>query len=170
MKIIDINGEERDCLSVAPDPKFAGYIKVDFASKNRQGYTHSEWYPIADFVKNNPSLKHLTQKAVKLVNDDLGVVTSAKKNSLTDKSKNWQKNDYAGFPLWISRGKGEGQTRTVVSNTQNTLYIDKPWKDVPNSTSQYVLSYNVHNPQVRGNTLPTAEPKPLTKGYSKSKN
>ena len=33
MKIIDINGEERDCVKVYPDPKFAGYMKVEFASK-----------------------------------------------------------------------------------------------------------------------------------------
>ncbi|PJE69378.1 hypothetical protein COU96_00070, partial [Candidatus Shapirobacteria bacterium CG10_big_fil_rev_8_21_14_0_10_38_14] len=87
MKIIDINGEERDCVKVYPDPKFAGYMKVEFASKNRVGYTHSEWYPIADFIKNNPKLKNLTTKAIKVVNDDLGVVTGAKPISLTDKSK-----------------------------------------------------------------------------------
>ena len=158
MKIIDINGEERDCVSVSPDPKFAGYMKVEFASKNRVGYTHSEWYPVSDFIKNNPTLKNLTTKAKKVINDDLGVVTSAKKDSLTDKSKKWNKDEYTGFPLWISRGKGEGQTRTVVNNTKNTLIINKPWKEVPNSTSQYVLSHNVHNPQVRGNTLPATEP------------
>jgi len=158
MKIIDINGEERDCVKVYPDPKFAGYMKVEFASKNRVGYTHSEWYPVSDFIKNNPTLKNLTTKAKKVINDDLGVVTSAKKDSLTDKSKKWNKDEYTGFPLWISRGKGEGQTRTVVNNTKNTLIINKPWKEVPNSTSQYVLSHNVHNPQVRGNTLPATEP------------
>lgn len=158
MKIVDINGEERECVSVSPDPKFAGYMKVEFVSKNRVGYTHSEWYPVADFIKNNPTLKDLTSKAKKVINDDLGVVTSAKKNSLTDKSKKWKDNDYVGFPLWISRGKGEGQTRTVVNNTKNTLTIDKPWKEVPDGTSQYVLSHNVHDPQVRGNTLPAVEP------------
>ena len=177
MKIVDINGEERECVSVSPDPKFAGYMKVEFASKNRVGYTHSEWYPVSDFIKNNPTLKNLTTKAKKVINDDLGVVTSAKKDSLTDKSKKWNDNDYVGFPLWISRGKGEGQTRTVLNNTKNTLFINKPWKEVPNGTSQYVLSYNVHDPQVRGNTLPcrqaglpAAEPKLLTKEHTKCKN
>ena len=170
MKIIDINGEERECVSVSPDPKFAGYMKVEFVSKNRVGYTHSEWYPVSDFIKNNPKLKNLTTKAIKVVNDDLGVVTGAKPISLTDKSKRWKENIYAGFPVWISRGRGEGQTRTIIANTKNTLTIAKPWKEIPNSTSQYVLSHNVHDPQVRGNTLPTAEPKPLTKRGSKRKN
>lgn len=154
MKIIDINGEERECESASPDPKFAGYMKVEFESKNRSGYKHSEWYPIADFIKNNPTLKNLTTKAVKVVSDDLGVVTSAKKDSLTDLSKKWNINDYVDFPIWISRGKGEGQTRKVVKNTKNTIYVDKPWDVVPNKLSQYVLSHNVHDPQVRGNMLP----------------
>lgn len=170
MKIIDINGEERDCVRAFPDPKFAGYMKVEFASKLRKGYTHSEWYPINDFVKNNPSLKNLSVGGPKEIKDDLGVVTSAKPTSLTDKSKKWEENIYTGFPVWISRGKGEGQTRTVTANTKNTLTINKPWKEVPNGTSQYVLSHNVHNPQVRGNTLPAIEIKPLTKGRTKRKN
>lgn len=163
MKIIDINGEERDCTKVYPDPKFAGYMKVEFISKNRVGYTHSEWYPIIDFVKNNPTLKDLTTKAVKVVNDDLGIVTSAKKNNLIDNSKKWEENEYVDFPIWISRGKGEGQTRKVIKNTKNTIFIDKAWDILPNNTSQYVLSHNIHDPQVRGNTLPNVEVMKLTK-------
>jgi hypothetical protein len=154
MKIIDINGEERECVKVYPDPQFAGYMKVEFVSKNRIGYTHSEWYPMSDFVHNNPGLKKLTTMALKVIEDDLGVVSSAKKDSLTDSTKKWTINEYIGFPIWISRGLGEGQTRKVKSNTKNTLIVDKPWKEVPNGTSQYVLSHNIHNPQVRGNTLP----------------
>lgn len=153
MKIIDINGEERDCVKVYPDPQFAGYIKVEFASKNRVGYTHSEWYPMTDFIKNNPSFRDLTTKAPKIIKDDLGIVTSAKKDSLSDSTKKWNVNDYVGFPLWISRGKGEGQTRIVTGNTKNKLIIDKPWEIIPNTSSQYVLSHNIHDPQVLGNQL-----------------
>jgi len=170
MKIIDINGEERECIRVSPDSKFAGYMKVEFKSKNRVGYTHSEWYPMADFIKNNPSLKDLVSQAPKVVNDDLGVVTNAKNNSLTDKSKKWKNDEYVGFPVWISRGKGEGQTRTVIANTKNTLTISKQWKETPNNTSQYVLSHNIHDPQVKGNNLSTNMIKPLTKKGSKRKN
>lgn len=163
MKIIDINGEERECVKASPDPKFAGYMKVDFVSKNRKGYYHSEWYPISDFIKNNPTLKHLTASAPKVIKEDLGVVTSAKQLTLTDKTKKWKENIYAGFPVWISRGKGEGQTRQVLKNTSTTLTINKPWKDIPNGTSQYVLSHNVHDPQVRGNILAGLETKVVDK-------
>lgn len=170
MKIIDINGEERECIRIYPDPKFAGYMKAEFKSKNRVGYTHTEWYPIADFVKNNPKLKDLTKDAPKVADDDLGVVTSATKMTLSDNTKGWKENQYLGFPVWISRGKGEGQTRSVIKNTKKTLTIDKAWEILPDKTSQYVLSYNIHDPQVRGNILPRSGEQQLTKRGLKRKN
>jgi hypothetical protein len=153
MKIIDINGKERECKKVSPDPKFAGFMKVEYVSKTRKGYTHSEWYPIKDFIKNNPTLENLTTEAPGLVEDALGRVSKADKKKLSDKTQNWKENCYRGFPVWISRGKGEGQTRTVISNTHNTIIIDKQWKVVPDKSSQYVISHNVHDPQIIGNTL-----------------
>jgi len=173
MKIIDVNGQKRDCVSVAPDPKFAGFMKVDYASKTRKDYKHTEWYPIPDFIKNNPTLKHLTKNAPKLAADDLGVVTKATKTTLVDKTKNWKKDAYLGFPIWISRGLGEGQTRSVISNTKSTLNIDKPWEILPNSTSQYVVSHNIHDPKIMGNTLPAfknLKNKKLTKRQKKYNN
>lgn len=154
MKIIDINGQERDCVSVVPDKDYPGFMKVLYKSKLRKGYSHSEWYAISDFIKNNPKLRSLTEKAPKQIQEDLGVVTIAKEKLLTDKSKKWESNAFAGTTIWISRGKGEGQTRTVVSNNINTVTIDNPWKEIPDKTSQYVISPNIHDPQVRGNTLP----------------
>ncbi len=154
MKIIDVNGNERECVSATPDKGFPGYMKIEFKSKIRKDYHHSEWYPVNEFVKNNPKLAHLAKGAPKPPKEDLGVVTSASKTSLTDKKKKWKTNNFAGYPLWISRGKGEAQTRKIISNTKNTLTINQPWKVIPDKTSQYVISFNVHNPQVMGATLP----------------
>lgn len=154
MRIIDINGAERECARVAPDKNFPGFMKVEYHSKTRRGYTHSEWYPVAEFVKNNPKLANLTKGAGKLPKEDLGVATKATKDSLTDKTKTWLKNVFAGYPIWISRGKGEGQTRTIATNTTNRLVINKPWEIIPDKTSQYVISHNIHNPQRMGNLLP----------------
>lgn len=154
MKIIDINGQKRDCVSVVPDKDYPGFMRVRYVSKLRKGYSHSEWYAIGDFIKNNPTLKNLTNKAPKQIQEDLGVVTSVKGDLLSDLSKKWEKDVFAGTTIWISRGKGEGQTRTVVSNDANTVIIDQPWKEIPDKTSQYVISPNVHDPQVRGNALP----------------
>ena len=157
MKIIDVNGNERESVSAAPDKDFPGYMKIAFESKIRKGYQHSEWYPLDEFIKNNPKLAHLAKGAPKLPREDLGVVSSALKTSLTDKKKKWKINDFTGNHLWISRGKGEAQTRKIISNTKNTLVINQPWKVIPDKTSQYVISFNVHDPQVMDATLPGFE-------------
>jgi len=154
MKIIDINGESRECVEITPDQSFPGYIKVKYISKYRPGHKYSEWYKREDFIKNNPHLTRLVKGTLKPWKEDLGVVSLASNQTLTDKTKKWKANVFAGYPLWISRGQGEGQIRKIIINSNNTLIIDKPWKVTPNKTSQYVISHNVHDPQVMGNTLP----------------
>lgn len=149
MFIIDINGSKRECVKAYVDKNYPGYVKVDYKTTR----TYSEWYPIDDFLKKNPDLKDLIH-ATPLTHEDLGVVSSSKKLSLSDRTKNWKKDAYIGFPIWISRGKGEGQMRKVVGNTKNTITIDKNWGVLPDKTSQYVLSYNIHDVQILGNTLP----------------
>lgn len=154
MIIVDVNGNKRDCVKVSPDDKWLGYMKVEYISKLRKGEKHEEWYPKNDFIKNNPKLAHLVKGSPDAWKEDLGVVTHASNQTLTDKAKKWKSNEFAGYPLWISRGLGEGQMRMIVINSNNTLIIDKPWKTNPDKSSQYVISHNVHDPQVMGNTLP----------------
>ncbi|KKQ25052.1 MAG: hypothetical protein US40_C0004G0090 [Candidatus Roizmanbacteria bacterium GW2011_GWC2_37_13] len=153
MIIIDINGNKRDCVSIIPDNSWPGYLKIKYFSKFRKT-SHEEWYLIKDFIKNNPKLAHLTKGGSDPWKEDLGVVSLSSNQTLTDKSKKWKSNEFAGYPLWISRGKGEGQTRGIIMNTNDTLIIDKPWKIIPDKSSQYVISHNVHDPQILGNTLP----------------
>lgn len=154
MKIIDVNGRERDAKEVLPDPDFAGYMKLQFRR-------HHEWMTIQEFVNKNPDLKDLTKKAKPAAEDTLGVATSATKTTLSDTKAKWKENDYLGFFVWIARGRGEGQKRTVVTNSHNKLTIDKPWETVPNKTSQYVISHNVKEVRAMGNTLPTEDIKEL---------
>lgn len=151
MNIIDINGNKRECAEAYPDKDYPGYMRVEFKTGVR---SHHEWYPIDEFIKNNPNLKKMTIDAPRVIEETLGIVSSSNKNELTDKKQKWELNIYVGFPVWISRGLGEGQVRTITTNTSNTLVIDKPWKISPNKTSQYVISHNIHDPQIRGNTLP----------------
>ncbi len=154
MKIIDINGNERDCARAYPDKEYPGYMRVEFETEVR---SHHVWYPIDEFIKNNPNLVNLTKSAPEVIEEIVGNVTSSKLKSLTDKKQKWEVDAYKGFPLWISRGTGEGQIRTVTSNTKNTLEVDKDWITLPNNTSQYVLSHNIHDPQPLGNALPGKE-------------
>ncbi len=157
MIIVDINGNKRDCLRVSPDNNWPGYMKVEYRSQHRKDHQYAEWYPVEDFVKNNPGYKNLAAGAPQPAPETLGVVSKAGKLSLTDKPKNWKKNIFVNSPVWISRGKGEGQVRRVISNTKNTITIDRNWKTIPDKTSQYVISFNIHDPQILGNTLPGFE-------------
>jgi len=153
MIIIDINGNKRDCVTISPDKNWPGYLKIKYYSQARKNF-YEEWYQVDEFIKNNPKMADLAKKAPQPLKEDLGVVSHASNQTLTDKTKNWKTNEFASYPLWISRGKGEGQTRQITTNTNDTLIIDKPWKITPNKSSQYVISHNVHNPQIMGNTLP----------------
>lgn len=162
MKIVDINGEERECVGITPDQSFPGYIKVVYMSKYRSNHKYSEWYKKEDFIKNNPNLTKLIKGTPQPWKEDLGRVSMASNQTITDKTKKWKSNEFAGYPLWISRGLGEGQIRNIIINSNDTLIIDKSWKVTPDKSSQYVISHNVHDPQIMGNTLPT-EMKPTKK-------
>jgi hypothetical protein len=154
MKVIDSNNIERKANKVSPDPDYPGFMKLEFRR-------HHEWMSIPEFLKLNPQLKHLTDNAPETPDDVVGVVTSAGKDYLRDSSKKWAGNAYLGMFIWISRGQGEGQKRTIVKNTHNQLTIDQPWDTLPNKTSQYVISYNVQKVKAMGNTLPMSDIKEL---------
>ncbi len=154
MIIIDINGNKRDCVSAVPDKDFPGYIKVLFKNQLR---SHVEWFPVEEFKEKNPDLSLFKNYQEDEPHEDLGIVFSSTKTSLMDKKKNWESNIYTNIPVWISRGKGEGQVRTAVSNNKNSVTIDKPWTELPDPSSQYVISSNIHNPHVFGNSLPVME-------------
>jgi len=155
MKIIDINGLERECAEVVSDPSYPGFVKVLLPSHRTPDSPRTEWYPIADFLARNPNLKDTIPAPPPP--DLTGIVTKVGKNYLTDNTQNWAPNVYKDFILWISRGSGEGQTRIIIKNNHNTAYTNKPWDTRPDKTSQYVISHNVHNPIPQGNQLPTEE-------------
>lgn len=152
MKIIDINGLERDCLEIIPDPDHPGFIKAVLPSRRHPNEPRIEWYPTTDFLARNPNLKDTIPAPPPP--DLTGIVTKVGKNYLTDNTQNWAPNVYKDFILWISRGPGEGQTRIITKNTLNTAYFDESWNIKPDKTSQYVISHNVHHPTPQGNILP----------------
>jgi hypothetical protein len=154
LTVTDINGSVRECLSIDHDMAYPGYVKVEFASNRNAPATYVEWYPIDDFLTHNPTMSHIVKKNKQPAEDDLGVVSKATLTSLSDKTKKWTPDCYIDFPLWISRGTGEGQVRTITKNTHNMLTVDAPFDIKPDTTSQYVISHNIHDVQVMENTLP----------------
>lgn len=142
MIIIDINGSQRECANVYPDKDYPGFIKAEFVTKLR---SYSEWYPIEEFKNRNPNLQHILKGVQIEAKDVTGTASRSTDTTLSDSQQKWEINIYAGFPMWISRGKGEGQTRTILSNTKNTIVIDKVWDVKPNRFSQYVISRNIRD-------------------------
>lgn len=159
MKIIDINGRERECLRVFLDPAWPGYVSVEFKRTSDPEKTRVEWMPLPDFAAKNPQLKDLfVGHSTAPAPDTAGVVTSAGKDTLVDSLASWNPNSYAGYFVWISRGPGDGTTRTILKNTTTILYIDKPWDKKPNKDSQYAIVARLpqnHDPS--GQILPLTE-------------
>jgi len=161
LKIIDVNNRERECLRVFLDPAWPGYASVEFVSKREPGKTRIEWMPLADFASKNPSLTDLFKGRTTAPAPEVsGIVTKATKDGLIDSSSSWAPNVYAGFHLWISRGPGDGTTRTIMSNTKIELKLDQPWdkKKKPSKDSQYVITQTLpENTSPTGNILPITE-------------
>lgn len=161
MKIIDINNQERECDKVYLDPHWPGFVTVLFVSKNRPGFKHTEWMPQAQFFQNNPSLTGKVSAdflPTALPPQIAGVVTSSGADTLSDGTKDWKTNLYAGFFCWISRGQGEGQSRTILKNTAKKLTLDKPWEIKPNKNSQYAILHNKPSASNNNkNTLPEVD-------------
>lgn len=164
MQITDLNGKRRECVRVFLDPAWPGYASVEFARRADPSQTRIEWMPLADFALRNPQLKDLFGRGVASPPPEItGVVSSATRDTITDKIQNWTKNVYASYHVWISRGTGEGQTRIILSNSKNRLVVDKHWHTKPNTSSQYTILRHLGSTDQRGNTLPAAEQAKLEK-------
>jgi hypothetical protein len=158
MQIIDINDRERECLRVFLDPAWPGYASVEFQSKSDPAKKRIEWMPLTDFAQKNPGLKDLfTGHSVEPAKEISGVATGSGKDTLIDKTASWDTNIYAGYYLWISRGPGDGTTRTILKNNASVLYIDKPWDKKPTKDSQYAIVRTLPT-----NTAPSGQILPIT--------
>lgn len=159
MQIIDLNNSPRECQRVFLDPAWPGYVSVEFVRKSDPTQTRIEWMPIPDFALKNPQLKDLfVGKSTAPAPDTAGVVTTAGKDTLVDSAANWGVNAYAGYFVWISRGPGDGTTRTILKNTATILYIDQPWAKKPTRDSQYaIVSKLPTNHAPSGQVLPITE-------------
>lgn len=68
-----------------------------------------------------------------------GKVTAASLYQLTDALGQWPAAGLVGWPVTIVSGRGEGQRRTIIQVSGQTLAIRDPWIALPDSTSVYQL-------------------------------
>ena len=71
---------------------------------------------------------------------DTGTATSGGNNTLTQTGKTWTTNQWANGTINITGGTGSGQTRTILSNTADTITVTSNWTINPDATSTYSLS------------------------------
>jgi hypothetical protein len=74
--------------------------------------------------------------------------------SITEASAGWTANAYLGDYVYVDDGTGKGQTRRIVANTTDTLYLDRPLATalaVADSDIDIIRPYNV----VQGSTTAT---------------
>jgi len=68
--------------------------------------------------------------------DYIGAIASASLSTVTyPSSQSWKTDSLKGKACYVLYGKGKGQYRIIVSNTDRVLTLERPWDVVPDSTS-----------------------------------
>ena len=96
----------------------------------------------------------------------VGIVTAATATSITDRKQEWQDFtdristdwQYAVHPMnyviAIVNGVGTGQWRTITSNNDTILTVDRPWDVVPAPGSKYIITqWSAYQTLVKDNIL-----------------
>ncbi len=68
-----------------------------------------------------------------------GTASAGAAGTMTDASKTWTVDAFAGYSVYITGGQGVGQYRTILSNTATVLTIAPNWTTNPNATSTYKI-------------------------------
>ena len=67
--------------------------------------------------------------------DVVGTATGGSSTTLADTTKTWTTNQWAGNSVLLTSGAGAPDTRTVASNTGDTLTLSQPWGAVVTGTA-----------------------------------
>ncbi|MBR6464573.1 MAG: hypothetical protein IKS81_04715 [Verrucomicrobia bacterium] len=127
-------------------PSVSGYRMADFdlyyrVAEKQTGYvtkffTYEQLpFMIRQKIGGTPTL---------WLNGDIGKVTSVTDTTITDSSKSWATNAFAGARVGIVYQHGAEEHadtwRTIKSNTSTTLTIDKAWDINPDENSIFIIN------------------------------
>ncbi|HEY6021109.1 MAG TPA: hypothetical protein VIY48_14735, partial [Candidatus Paceibacterota bacterium] len=114
---------------------FAMYYRVTDAdvSKKWFGLTFQDAFYIVSQHDDGTTASKL------YINGDRGKASSATTTSITDTTKTWVADRYLNARVKIVAGTGKGQTRKIITNSTQTLTVDRVWKTTPDATSQYII-------------------------------
>jgi hypothetical protein len=71
-----------------------------------------------------------------------GTATAGAAATLTNSAKTWTTNQWANSQIRITGGTGQGQIRTVASNTGTVITVSANWTTNPDATSTYSIEGN----------------------------
>ena len=83
---------------------------------------------------------------VKLVPLHWGKATNASINTMTQDGQMWETNIWTGSEVTVIEGTGKGQTRSIVTNSRDTLTVRTNWVALPDSTSVFVIRLRQSTP------------------------
>lgn len=123
----------------------SGGFNIDYAADIIVLKNHMEVVgKTIDTKVNNNQGETILSQGGNPINQDAGNVTAATATSITDASDKWKftiRTSSLGCSdaVAIIAGKGAGQWRYILSNTSNTIKVDKPWEVIPGKDSYYVI-------------------------------
>ncbi len=111
-----------------------------------------------EFIEDHNMGETILSQGGNPIGQSLGRVQEASANSVTDRNQNWGRLRTSDLStcsvLAIVKGKGAGQWRRILRNDRHTIYVDAPWKVVPDTSSNYVVTqWSAEDWLVRGNVL-----------------
>jgi hypothetical protein len=112
---------------------YAPYYRVSDA--NPDGVFYPFIYDSAMYVV---FAKDSKASSLLFINGDRGKASAGASTTITDASKSWDVNKWAGAYVRIVRGTGIGQTRIIASNTSTALTVSA-WTTNPDNTSVYII-------------------------------
>ena len=109
-------------------------------------YATDTWVTLA----NNPTSSFTQSQMVAMTSfvDDgfqsfaTGTATSATSTTLSNSGKSWTTNQWANESIRLTGGTGNGQVRTVSSNTSTQITVSAAWTTTPDSTTTYSIEAN----------------------------
>ena len=131
-----------------------GFVTFNYADPGQTGYGHninlytglhmaSNFDEDLTYISNNKHVEctdcHNMHSAGSEKHSDRGTATSGTTTILTDTSKTWTVNQWAGSVLAIVGGTDSGQSRTISSNTATTITVSSAFSAALNNTSVYQI-------------------------------
>lgn len=72
-----------------------------------------------------------------------GFIGSASSNTIGDSAKNWVPDRYVNATVELLSGAGQGQRRSVITNTATTLTVSPAWDTLPSAGASYRLQASI---------------------------